>query len=237
MSARARWKELCMDTTGGPGLGRFWAEVLGLDFHADDESGHLTGPSEGHGIAMCRVPEAKTVKHRVHIDVKTGSVATLEELGASVVRPAEESGLRWTVMADPEGGEFCAFVREPHELPDYRFYALCVDAANAGETARWWADLFGTEPQADDDPGVWVVGKVPGMPFETMLFLDVPEPKTVKNRIHWDVYADVEDMRAAGATLLRARDDDPSTGSGERIGWHVMADPEGNEFCVFDDSR
>ena len=54
----------------------------------------------------------------------------------------------------------------------------------------------------------------------------MPEPKTVKNRIHWDVSAAaVQPLLDAGATLLRARDDE--------ISWHVLADPEGNEFCVF----
>jgi hypothetical protein len=54
----------------------------------------------------------------------------------------------------------------------------------------------------------------------------VPEPKTVKNRIHWDVsVAELQPLLGAGATLLRAQD-------GE-IGWHVLADPEGNEFCAF----
>ena len=223
-----------MDTTGGPGLGQFWAAALGLDFHDDEEAGYLTGPTEGHGIAMCTVPEDKTVKHRVHIDVATASVSDLERLGASVVHPAEESGLGWTVMADPEGGELCAFVREPEELHDYRVLELCVDARDAAEIARWWADVFALEPRAGGDGKYWVLDGVPDAPFEHLVFINVPEPKTVKNRIHWDVYADPEDMRAAGATLLRARDEDYTPGSAKLIGWHVMADPEGNEFCVFD---
>ena len=109
MTAVARWKELCMDTTGGETLGRFWAEALGLEFRPDHEDGNLFGPTEGHGVAICRVPEGKSVKHRVHLDVHAASVAGLEALGASVVLPAEESGLSWTVMADPEGNEFCVF--------------------------------------------------------------------------------------------------------------------------------
>ena len=63
------------------------------------------------------------------------------------------------------------------------------------------------------------------MPWE-LVFGAVPEPKTVKNRIHWDVWGDTSELLAAGATLLRARDD-------HEIGWDVLADPEGNEFCVF----
>jgi hypothetical protein len=69
----------------------------------------------------------------------------------------------------------------------------------------------------------WLVG-APGPPFE-MVFARVPEPKTVKNRLHWDVRGDVDELLAAGARLLREPDDD--------IHWHTLADPEGNEFDVF----
>ena len=226
MTAVARWKELCMDTTGGEVLGRFWAQALGLEFRPDQEAGDLVGPTEGHGIAMCTVPEAKTVKHRVHIDVKAPSVAELEARGATVLRPAEESGLRWTVMADPEGGEFCAFVRRPEELPDYRFYALNVDARDAAQIAGWWAEVLGVEAKASDSGEWWELDNIPGVPFDGFVFASVPEPKTVKNRIHWDVYSSVDALRPLGATLRRARDDE--------ISWNVMADPEGNEFCVFE---
>jgi len=62
-----------------------------------------------------------------------------------------------------------------------------------------------------------------------MDFVPVHEPKTAKNRVHWDVTVpDVESVAAlvtAGATLLRE--------PGGDIGWHVLADPEGNEFCAF----
>ena len=226
MAAAARWKELCMDTTGGEELGRFWAAALGLSFHSDDEAGYLTGPTEGHGIAMCVVPEGKTVKHRVHIDVDTPSVAHLQALGASVVRPAEESGLRWTVMSDPEGGELCAFVREPADLAGYRFYELAVDAHDAASVAGWWGGVLGVEARSADDEGFWRLEGIPGVPFESMVFDPVPEPKTVKNRIHWDVYGDPDELVTGGARLLREPDDD--------ISWHVLADPEGNEFCCFE---
>ncbi len=224
MTAVARWKDLCMDTTGGEVLGRFWADVLGLEFRPDDEDGNVIGPAEGHGIAMCRVPEFKSVKHRVHIDVHTASVDDLVDAGATVVLSAEESGLPFTVLQDPEGGEFCAFLRD--DVPDYRFFQLVVDAADALEIARWWGEVFGTEPVTHGTPGWWSLERVPGMPYERLTFGTVPERKTVKNRIHWDVRADVEEMAAAGASMVRAKDDE--------IGWTVMTDPEGNEFCVFD---
>jgi len=78
----------------------------------------------------------------------------------------------------------------------------------------------------NDGQEFWFLEEVPGMPFESVVFTPVPEPKTVKNRIHWDVTAEsVQPLLDAGAGLFRARDDE--------IGWDVLADPEGNEFCVF----
>ena len=58
-----------------------------------------------------------------------------------------------------------------------------------------------------------------------MDFATVPEVKSGPNSIHWDVAGDVAALRAAGATVLREPDGD--------ISWQIMADPEGNEFCVF----
>ncbi len=68
-----------------------------------------------------------------------------------------------------------------------------------------------------------------GFPYMFWVFNAVPEPKTVKNRVHWDVRmidTTIDGLIAAGATLLRPKDDD--------IHWWVMADPEGNEFCAFE---
>ena len=74
-----------------------------------------------------RVPQEKSVKHRVHLDIYTRSLADLEALGATVLPTAE--GVKWTVMADPEGGEFCAFLRDA--LPERRLHGLVVDCADA----------------------------------------------------------------------------------------------------------
>ena len=225
-TGHARWLELCMDTVeDGPRLGAFWAAVIGGEHRTSDgdPAGDVVVPAvEGGGIAMCPVPEARTVKHRVHLDVYAASIADLEALGASVVLPAEESGFAWTVMTDPEGGEFCAFLREPGELRDYRLHGVVVDCADPARTARWWADRFGCPVDDNDGRGFFTLDDVPGMPIDTLDFVPVPEPKTVKNRVHWDVRGDVDDFRAAGATVL---DEQPR--------WTVMADPEGNEFCVF----
>jgi hypothetical protein len=57
------------------------------------------------------VPESKTVKNRLHWDVTVGNLEQLAERGARVMLP-EGGDRRWHVMADPEGNEFCAFVRD-----------------------------------------------------------------------------------------------------------------------------
>lgn len=215
-----------MDTSDGEDLGRFWAEVAGLRFQPDGGPGDLLGPTEGHGIAMCRVPEPKSAKHRVHLDIYASALDDLTARGATVVLPAAGSGFPWTVMADPEGGEFCAFLRDPDAVPDYTVHGLVVDCADPEAVAGWWSEAFGVEPHDNGGRGFWTLEDVPGMPITTMDFVPVPEPKTVKNRIHWDVYATPDAFRDHGARLLRGRDDE--------ISWHVMADPEGNEFCVFE---
>jgi hypothetical protein len=227
----ARFKELCLDTaTTGPALGQFWAAATGCEFvrtdHPDDP-GDVVGPEEGMGIAICPVPEPKTVKHRVHLDLHTDSIDSLVALGATVL-PEQNPEDRWTVMADPEGGEFCAFVREPEQLSAYRVYELVVDVAEPERTGRWWADVFGVELKSEEGKDwTWLEG-VPGMPFEAWVFGWVPEPKTVKNRLHWDVYGDPADLVAAGASQLWV-----VPGRTRPVAWTVLADPEGNEFCVF----
>ena len=78
-----------------------------------------------------------------------------------------------------------------------------MDAVDAEKITRWWADVLGAEVTAIDDRGWRRLKGMPGAPFEAMLFGDVPEPKTVKNRLHWDVYSTVAEMEAAGALVLR----------------------------------
>ena len=78
----------------------------------------------------------------------------------------------------------------------------------------------------DDERGFSWLEDVPGCPFDSIDFAPVPEPKTVKNRIHWDITSDdLDGILARGATVL-AEPTKPTP-------WHVLADPEGNEFCVF----
>jgi hypothetical protein len=220
--AIARFKDLCLDAVDPARLGAFWASALDRNWKPQDDSdGLLTGPTPRHTIWVNRVTKAKTAKHRVHLDIYARDLAGLEALGATIVQ-ARHGTRTWTVMADPEGGEFCAFLRQ--EVPAERLHGLVVDSADPGAQARWWAGVYGISVTEND--GWFTLEGVPGMPILTMDFVPVPEPKTVKNRIHWDVTVPaVAPLIDAGATVLREPDDD--------IGWHVLADPEGNEFCAF----
>ena len=219
------FKDLCVDAVDPVRLGTFWAAVLGRDLsRRDDGIVVLTGPTPRHTVWLAPVPEPVTVKQRVHLDVHAGDVDAVLALGAV---PEDLESFPWRVLRDPEGGELCVFERA--EVPVERLYEIGVDSADAERQARWWAGVLGGRVEVSAEHGWAAVEDVPGAPFECLVFAPVPEPKTVKNRIHWDVDATVPDavdeLVRRGARVLREPDDD--------IAWTVMADPEGNEFCVF----
>jgi hypothetical protein len=219
--ALATWKDLVIDAVDAPVMARFWAETLGLAVDPRESlPGYvrLTGPTPQHAVWIASVPEPVTVKQRVHLDVHAGS---LEEVLARGATSADLDSFRWKIVRDPEGGELCVFVRD--EVPDHRLYELGVDvASDPRDIARWWAEALGATYGVDEAEGWAWAEDIPGAPFECIVFCRVPEPKTVKNRIHWDLHADVDALVAAGARVLDRQEE-----------WTVLADPEGNEFCAF----
>jgi hypothetical protein len=218
----ASFKDLCVDVSCPSVMVAFWGRVLGLTAPADNPN-VLVGDVPEKTIWINKVDEPRTVKQRVHLDVHCGSIDDLVREGATVQSPATDEQ-HWTVMEDPEGGELCGFVRDT--VPAYRLMELVVDSADPEAQARWWAGVVGVEVGSRPGTPYYWLENVPGLPFPYWVFVPVPEPKTVKNRIHWDVTAPaLQPVLDAGATLLRPKDDE--------IGWHVCADPEGNEFCVF----
>ena len=113
-----------------------------------------------------------------------------------------------------------------------RFTELCVDCSDPRRLAEFWSQVLGWRIEAEDgdDDEIELVDPDGGKP--TLLFIRVPEAKTVKNRLHIDVNArdreqaeEVERLLALGATHA-------DVGQGDDVSWVVMADPEGNEFCV-----
>lgn len=103
------------------------------------------------------------------------------------------------------------------------FKDLCIDAVDAPRLGRFWADVLGRElPTAYDGGPLHLAG-----PTEQhgLWVNPVPEPVTVKQRVHLDVHAArVDDVLAAGATPLDL----------DSFPWQVLRDPEGGELCVFE---
>jgi hypothetical protein len=123
-----------------------------------------------------------------------------------------------------------------------RFKDLCLDANDHHALADWWCAAIGyvrrdsledahhTDDQTPEDdeprPHDWPVPIVdPAGEGPLMWIVPVPERKTIKNRMHFDVVGETWPLIAAGARMIREQDDE--------IDWSVLADPEGNEFCVF----
>ncbi len=91
---------------------RAWRDLVAVR-HPDDPYDEESGTGRGRRLLFQRVPEPKTVKNRLHLDLHPGEgrraeeLARLEGLGARVQRRVEEPSGGWLVMTDPEGNEFC----------------------------------------------------------------------------------------------------------------------------------
>jgi hypothetical protein len=112
-----------------------------------------------------------------------------------------------------------------------RFKALALDSVDHQALADWWCAALGylrREPPAGrgERPPEWPVPIYDPTGHGPLIWINpVPEPKRTKNRMHVDVYGDTGELLGMGATLVRRH--------AERVEWDVLADPEGNEFCVF----
>ena len=110
---------------------------------------------------------------------------------------------------------------------------ITLDCADARAQALFWAAALGwTAREQDDVPGhVEYLVESPAGGFPRLYFTTVPEPKTAKNRLHLDLIPPGDDpqrelarLTGLGATVI----DDQPPGAG----WLILADPEGNEFCL-----
>jgi hypothetical protein len=95
-------------------VGRFWAAALGRELAEGATADFASLPPDRPGTPnwlFATVPEGKTAKNRMHVDLaspdRAAEVARLVELGATHVGDKAEWGFEWSVMADPEGNEFC----------------------------------------------------------------------------------------------------------------------------------
>ncbi|SOD81200.1 VOC family protein [Streptomyces sp. Ag109_G2-15] len=107
-------RHVTIDCADAYALGSFWSQVLGQPLHEDDNPGDPEALIEAAGLLFVTVPEPKTVKNRVHVDLqpqdrtRDEEVERLLALGATLVDDHRKpDGTGWALLADPEGNEFC----------------------------------------------------------------------------------------------------------------------------------
>lgn len=109
----ARLGAIMIDCHDPEALIDFWGQILGIEAEQRYPN-YIFGskiPGNHIRLAFQRVPEDKTVKNRLHLDLShkepEALIAKVVTLGGSRVEDHEVSGFHWTVLADPEGNEFC----------------------------------------------------------------------------------------------------------------------------------
>ncbi len=115
---------------------------------------------------------------------------------------------------------------------DIRIQCLCIDSAHPSKSADFWEAALGWRRTYDTDSEVVLeppAGSLEDGVAPDLLFLKVPEPKTAKNRLHLDLRPKDQAAEVARLEALGARRVD--VGQAE-VSWVVLADPDGNEFCV-----
>jgi predicted enzyme related to lactoylglutathione lyase len=236
-----RLVQVTMKARDDSALGGFWAQALGWGISSEGPGVTNLEP-EGFvypdPVAVCldlvASPEPKTVKNRVHLDLATTSaahqaelVSRLKDLGATPV-DIGQGDVAWTVMADPEGNEFC--VLDCLYQDTGPIATVVVDCADPHAMARFWGKAMDwTLHKVTDHHAVLRSAKGVG-PY--LQFLRTPNVKTGWNRVHLDLRpypgddpeAEAARLRALGATAVDVGRSD--------LPWKVLADPEGNEFCL-----
>ena len=233
-----RLANLCFDANDPVRLARFWARALRWEIY--DESHEEIGvlPTDGTRfiLVFLPVPEPKTGKNPIHLDLVSESVGhqrteveRLIGLGARRIDVGQAPDADHVVLADPEGNEFCIVLRGEF-LADTGFLgALVFEPANPA-TGYFWAQATGWPVVYDKDGGVAIRAADGQGPFIT--FGPPGVAKRGKNRLHLDLAphpaddhsAEVDRLIALGGTRV-------DIGQGA-VPWVVLADPDGNEFCV-----
>jgi len=233
----SRLVSLCFDANDPLRLARFWAEALQWAIHDETQDLIDLVPADGtrFGIYFAPVPERKTGKNRIHLDLTTTSiddqtetVRRLIELGARKVDIGQGPEERHVVLADPEGNEFCVIE------PDNSFLAGCgrlgsITCDGSRAVGCFWNEALGW-PLVWDQDGETAIQAPDGTgPFIT--WGPPVSPKNTKNRLHLDIVPDHSDQSAEVDRLASLGATRIDIGQGD-VDWVVMADPDGNEFCL-----
>ena len=215
------WQDLCVDAVDVGLQSRFWAEVSGLAVADSTPPARLDGPTPRH-----------TRSGSTRSTGRTGQEPRPPRRGLRLGRRPDRAGRprRCARVGDrprleregPEGNELLCVRAATRPGAAVPIHGIGVDCADPEAPARWWGELFGVEPTHEPADDWWTLTGVAADERMTLDFAPVPEPRTVPNRVHWDVVGRVDDLLSRGATYLLGA---PR--------WTVLADPEGNEFCVF----
>ena len=234
-----RLTTLCFDANDPLRLARFWSAALGWDIEDEKDEEIALVPADGTPfvILFLPVPEPKVGKNRIHLDLVSESADHRAEMvehlisqGASRI-DIGQGDVEWTVLADPEGNEFCVVQRGEFLATTGLLGSIVFEPAAYPAVGRFWSEATGWPVVYDQDGDLAIRDPSGRGPFITF-GPPVPEPKTSKNRLHLDIAPSLDgdqDAEVERLTKLGARPVDIGQGD---VSWVVMADPEGNEFCV-----
>jgi len=239
-----RLVDLCVDANDPVRLAHFWAAAL--RWAVADETSDVVRlvPTDGtsFGIEFLRVSEAKSGQNRVHLDLTTTSlddqhetVRSLIELGARHIDIGQGPDETHVVLADPEGNEFCVIE------PTNRFLGECgrLGAINCDGTQAvgyFWSQALGWPLVWDQDEET-AIQTPTGTPALVTWSGPPLMPRLGKNRLHLDVAPSAGSSQVDEvARLMDLGASRIDIGQGD-VGWVVMADPDGNEFCVLGPAR
>jgi predicted enzyme related to lactoylglutathione lyase len=229
---------LCIDANDRLRLARFWAGVLGWEMADEPDDGLALLPNDDTGfrIRFLSTQEQKIRPNQMHFDLTSASlegqqqtVARALQLGARHIDVGQLPEEEHVVLADPEGNEFCVIEAGNSFLADCGFIgALSGDGSQ--DVGHFWSEALGWPLVWDQDQET-AIRSPRGGPKITWGGPPL-KPKTAKNRWHFDLappvggdqQAEVDRLVSLGATRI-------DIGQGE-VGWVVMADPDGHEFCV-----
>jgi predicted enzyme related to lactoylglutathione lyase len=223
-------------------LGGFWAAALGWGMeHEAPGVTNLEPPDYTYPdpVAVCidlvASAEPKVGKNRVHLDLAARSaehqaeiVARLEGLGATRVDVGQGPDVPWVVMADPEGNELCVLDSLYDETGPIG--CVAVDCADPRAMVDFWGRATDWTVRKETDEVAFLRSAQDVGPY--LGFVRSPDPKQGWNRVHLDVrpYPD-DDVEAEEQRLLALGATTRDLG-GADVHWTVLADPEGNEFCL-----
>jgi predicted enzyme related to lactoylglutathione lyase len=231
--------QVVCDANDMAALSGFWSTALGWSVTYEDANEVCIQPPDGEpGIELIwvPVPEPKTVKNRVHLDLASASleeqaeiVARFESLGARRVDIGQGDDVPFVVLADPEGNEFC--VLEPRDT--YRdtgvLAAIVLHTPEPAALAPFWSAASGW-PVVEAKDVYASLRSEEGGPY--LELLRTTDPKTVKNRVHLDVAPYLHDSLSVEVERLESLGAVAVDIGQQNVRWKVMADPQGNEFCV-----